>query len=205
MFFWLLTSDYFVVSNEYASGKCIGVKVYILIRKCSGVKVKVGWNIKTQVKYRYSQKILKYCNEVLLLCYNTPLVINHWLSELFKAADSFTNETLLLLGDAHQGHVQPGQNGGKRLLNGIGGALNSLAVSQYAFFSDLASLCSRSTSSSTVEVQFQFSRTQVQRTHESARMCSWYRGCIECRLERIEPLEIPEDAAGGRCTEACKL
>ncbi len=128
MFFWLLTSDYFVVSNEYASGKCIGVKVYILIRKCSGVKVKVGWNIKTQVKYRYSQKILKYCNEVLLLCYNTPLVINHWLSELFKAADSFTNETLLLLGDAHQGHVQPGQNGGKRLLNGIGGALNSLAV-----------------------------------------------------------------------------
>ncbi len=32
----------FVVSNEYASGKCIGVKVYILIRKCSGVKVKVG-------------------------------------------------------------------------------------------------------------------------------------------------------------------
>ncbi len=34
----LLTSDYFVVSNEYASEKCIGVKVYILIRKCSGVK-----------------------------------------------------------------------------------------------------------------------------------------------------------------------
>ncbi len=38
----LLTSDYFVVSYEYASGKCIGVKVNILIRKCSGVKVKVG-------------------------------------------------------------------------------------------------------------------------------------------------------------------
>ncbi len=35
----LRTSDYFVVSNEYASGKCIGVKVYILIRKCSGVKI----------------------------------------------------------------------------------------------------------------------------------------------------------------------
>ncbi len=50
VFFWLL------VSNEYASGKCIGVKVYILIRKCSGVKV--GWNIKTQVKYRYSPKYL---------------------------------------------------------------------------------------------------------------------------------------------------
>ncbi len=81
----------------------------------------------------------------------------------------------------------------------------TMAVSQYAFFSELASLCSRSTSSLTVEVQFQFSRTQVQRTHESARMCSLYRGCIECRLERIEPLEIPEDAARGRCTEACKL
>ncbi len=38
---------------------------------------------------------------------------------------------------------------------------------------------------------------QVKRTHASARMCSWYRGCIECRLERIEPLEIPEDAAAG--------
>ncbi len=35
----LLTSDYIVVSNEYASEKCIGVKVYILIRKCSGVIV----------------------------------------------------------------------------------------------------------------------------------------------------------------------
>ncbi len=71
----LLTSAYFVVSNVYASGKCIRVKVYILIRKCSGVQVKVGCNIKTQVKYRYSQKILKYCKEVLLLCYNTPLTM----------------------------------------------------------------------------------------------------------------------------------
>ncbi len=35
-----------------------------------------------------------------------------------------------------------------------------------------AILCSRSTSSLTFGVQFQFSRTQVQRTHESARMCS---------------------------------
>ncbi len=68
------SSDYFVVSNEYALGKCIGVKVYILTRKCCGVKVKVDWNIKTQVKYRYSQKILKYCNKVLLLRYNTPLI-----------------------------------------------------------------------------------------------------------------------------------
>ncbi len=42
----LLTSDYFVISKEYASGKCFGVKVYILTRKCSGVKVKVGRNIK---------------------------------------------------------------------------------------------------------------------------------------------------------------
>ncbi len=50
----LLTSDYFVVSNEYASGKCIGVNVYILIRKCSGVKV--GWNMKTQVKYKILPK-----------------------------------------------------------------------------------------------------------------------------------------------------
>ncbi len=41
----VLISDYFVVSNEYALGKCIGV-----IKKCSGVKLKVGWNIKTQVK-----------------------------------------------------------------------------------------------------------------------------------------------------------
>ncbi len=81
----------------------------------------------------------------------------------------------------------------------------TIAVSQYAFFSDLASLCSRSTSLLTVEVQFHFSRTQVQRTHESSQMCSWNRGCVECRLERIEPLEIPEDAAGGRCMEACKL
>ncbi len=64
---------YFVVCNECASGKCIGVKVYIFIRKCSGVKVKVDRNIKTQVKYRYSQEILKYCNKVLLLCYITPL------------------------------------------------------------------------------------------------------------------------------------
>ncbi len=45
------------------------------------------------------------------------------------------------------------------------------AVSQYAFICDLASLCSRSTSSLTVKVQFQYSRTQVQRTHESA-------GCV---------------------------
>ncbi len=43
---------YFAISNEYASGKCIAVKVCILIRKCSGVKVKVDRNIKTQVKYR---------------------------------------------------------------------------------------------------------------------------------------------------------
>ncbi len=35
--------------------------------------------------------------------------------------------------------------------------LIGLAVSQFAFFSNLATLCSRSTSSSTVEVQFQFS------------------------------------------------
>ncbi len=70
----LCSSDYFVISNKYASGKCIRVKVYILIRKCRGVKVKVGWNIKTQVKYRYSPKILKYCNKVLLLRYITPLV-----------------------------------------------------------------------------------------------------------------------------------
>ncbi len=34
--------DYFVVSNEYASWKCVGVNVYILIRKCTGVKVEVG-------------------------------------------------------------------------------------------------------------------------------------------------------------------
>ncbi len=68
------SSDYFVVSNEYTLGKCIGVKVYILTRKCCGVKVKVDWNINTQVKYRYSQKILMYCNKVLLLCYNTPQI-----------------------------------------------------------------------------------------------------------------------------------
>ncbi len=37
------------------------------------------------------------------------------------------------------------------------------AVSQYAFLCDFASLCSRSTSSLTVKVQFQYSRTQVQR------------------------------------------
>lgn len=67
----LLTSDYFVVTS--ALGKCIRVKVYILIRKCSGVKVKVAWNIKTQVKYRYSQKLLMYCNKLLLLHYNIPL------------------------------------------------------------------------------------------------------------------------------------
>ncbi len=65
----LLTTNYFVVSNEYASGKCIGVKVYILIKTCSGVEVKVGWNVKTQVKHRYSPKILKYCNFV---------TIHHW-------------------------------------------------------------------------------------------------------------------------------
>ncbi len=44
-----------------------------LIRKFSRVKVKVGWNIKTQVKYRYSQKILKYCNEVYYF-----VTIHHW-------------------------------------------------------------------------------------------------------------------------------
>jgi len=61
----------YFVSNKNALGKCIGVKVYILFRKCSGVKV--DRNIKTQVKYRFSQKILEYCNEVLLLRYITPL------------------------------------------------------------------------------------------------------------------------------------
>ncbi len=62
--------------------------VYILIRKCSGVKVKVGWNVTAQLKYRYSQQILKYCNEVLLLRYNTPLNINmQFLSQLFTFTD----------------------------------------------------------------------------------------------------------------------
>ncbi len=51
-------------------------------------------------------------------------------------------------------------------------SVHTMAVSQYVFFSNLASLCSHSTSSSTVEVQFQFSVTQVQRTHESSWMCS---------------------------------
>ncbi len=36
------SSDCFVVSNEYASGKCIRVKVYILIKKFSGVKYKLA-------------------------------------------------------------------------------------------------------------------------------------------------------------------
>lgn len=66
-----------------------------------------------------------------------------------------------------------------------------MVVSQYAFFSDLVSLCSHYMSSLTVEVQFQFSKTQVHKTHGSAR----------CVLDNIEDAssadlrEIPEDAA----------
>ncbi len=56
--------------------KCKSKLKYILIR----VKVKVAWNIKTQVKYRYSPKILKDCNKVLLLHYNTPLTVNNILN-----------------------------------------------------------------------------------------------------------------------------
>ncbi len=45
------------------------------------------------------------------------------------------------------------------------------------------------------------------RMHESAQMCSWYRGCIECRLERIEPLESQKtlQAAGVRKPVSFKL
>ncbi len=47
-----------------------------VIRKRSGVKVEVDRNIKTQVKYRVSQKILRYSNEVLLLCYAVKSLAN---------------------------------------------------------------------------------------------------------------------------------
>ncbi len=65
---------YFVVCNEYASGKCIGVKVDIFIRKCSGVKVKVDRNIKTQVKFRYSQQYLNTVTKYYYFVFITPLL-----------------------------------------------------------------------------------------------------------------------------------
>ena len=68
---------YFVVtSNEDGYGKCIGVKVHILGRKCSGVKVKVVRNINNEVKYRYVKILLKYSNEVFVLCYITTLLFS---------------------------------------------------------------------------------------------------------------------------------
>jgi len=48
--------------------------------------------------------------------------------------------------------------------------------SPYAYVSNLASLCSHTTSSSTFKVQFQYSRTQAQRMLKHTRMWSWYRG-----------------------------
>ncbi len=42
------------------------------------------------------------------------------------------------------------------------------------------------------------SQERLQRTQGCSQMCSWYQGYIQCRLERIELLEIPEDAAGVR-------
>ncbi len=56
----------------------------ILTRKCSGVSLKVVINIKTQVKYRFSQKIVKYCNKVLLFCYITPLAAGSYVSIVLK-------------------------------------------------------------------------------------------------------------------------
>ncbi len=94
---------------------------------------------------------------------------------------------------------------GCQCLPGLLESLSPMAVSQYVLSSAILHPCVLSTSSSTVEVQFHFSRTQLQRTQGCSRMCSWYQGCIQCRLERIEPLEIPEDAAGGRCTEALRV
>lgn len=44
--------------------------------KCSEVKVEVAKKKKTQVKYRFSQKLLKYSNEVLVLRYFTTLPYN---------------------------------------------------------------------------------------------------------------------------------
>ncbi len=66
------SSDYFVVSNEYALGKCIRVKLYILIRKCSRVKVKVGWNIKT---HRYFKN--KYLSKPTVMKYYYFITIHH--------------------------------------------------------------------------------------------------------------------------------
>lgn len=42
----------------------------------SWVTVKVEINIKTQVKYRYSQNLIKYSNKVLVLRHFTPLLLD---------------------------------------------------------------------------------------------------------------------------------
>lgn len=47
--------------------------VYILSRKCSGVKVKVDINLNSEVKHRYVTFLLKDSNKVFVLCYITTL------------------------------------------------------------------------------------------------------------------------------------
>ena len=58
------------------SGNIKKVKVYILSRKCSGVKVKVDINLNSEVKYRYVKFLLKYSNEVFVLRYITTLLMS---------------------------------------------------------------------------------------------------------------------------------
>lgn len=66
--------------------------------------------------------------------------------------------------------------------------LNKLyrAISQYAFFSDLVSSCSCSTTSLTVKDQFQYSRTQEQIT------CRCIKDASYADLHVPNPLEVPE-------------
>ena len=51
-------------------GECSGVKLYILFRKCSGVKV--SRNINNEVKYRYVKILPKYSSEVFCTSSGIP-------------------------------------------------------------------------------------------------------------------------------------
>ncbi len=89
VFFWILTV---CSKSRICFGEMYWSESIHFNRKCSGVKVKVGWNIKTHLKYRCSQKIiLKCCKQSIItsLQYTTEIYCNknmpgHVLNQCFS-------------------------------------------------------------------------------------------------------------------------